>query len=210
MRYNLITIEGNIGAGKTSLARKLAADFDAQLILEQFADNPFLPKFYAEPEKFAFPLELFFMAERYQQLRVNLPARELFTRLTISDYMFTKSLIFAKVTLGKDEFKLYQRLFNIINPSLPDPELIVYLYATIERLQENIRQRGRAYEQSIPDEYLQKLQDTYFDYFRQSPRLRILVLDITRADFLSNHDTYLRILDLLERDYAPGMHTEIL
>src|SRR6476620_5698125 len=154
MKYNFVTIEGNIGAGKTTLAHLLSKHFNARLILEQFADNPFLPKFYESPQQYAFPLELFFMAERFKQLKELLQQRDLFQSVTISDYLFTKCLLFAKVNLPQDEFNLYQRLFEIIHQQLIQPDILIYLHAPVTRLQQNIRKRGRTYEQSIPDDYL--------------------------------------------------------
>src|ERR1700754_1464225 len=152
MKYHFITIEGNIGAGKTTLAHMLSRHFNARLILEEFADNPFLPKFYENPAQYAFPLELFFMAERFKQLKEYLQQQDMFRQLTISDYLFTKCLLFAKVTLPVDEFRLYQRLFDIIHQQLAEPELVIYLHAPVSKLQANIRKRNRSYEQKIPDE----------------------------------------------------------
>ena len=154
MNYHFITIEGNIGAGKTTLSHLLSKHFNARLILEQFADNPFLPKFYENPQQFAFPLELFFMAERYKQLKDLLQQKDMFQTLTISDYLFTKCLLFAKVNLSEDEFRLYQRIFDIIHQQLVQPDLLIYLHAPVSKLQTNIKKRNRSYEQKIPNEYL--------------------------------------------------------
>ncbi|RYZ77526.1 MAG: deoxynucleoside kinase, partial [Proteobacteria bacterium] len=167
MNYNFITIEGNIGAGKTTLANLLSKHYNARLILEEFADNPFLPKFYANPQQFAFPLELFFMAERFKQLKELLSQKDMFQQLTISDYLFTKCLLFAKVTLPDDEFRLYQRLFDIIHQQLVQPDLLIYLHAPVNRLQANIKKRNRSYEQNIPDDYLFSIQETYTHYIKQ-------------------------------------------
>ena len=161
MKHHFITIEGNIGAGKTTLANLLSKHYHARLVLEEFADNPFLPKFYEKPDQYAFPVELFFMAERFKQLKELIQQTDLFQQVTISDYLFTKCLLFAKVTLPADEFRLYQRLFDIIHQQLIQPDLLVYLHAPISKLQQNIRLRNRSYEQNIPDSYLQNLQDTY-------------------------------------------------
>ena len=154
MKYTFITIEGNIGAGKTTLAHLLSKHYNARLVLEQFADNPFLPKFYENPGQYAFPLELFFMAERFKQLKDLIQQKDLFQNLTISDYLFTKCLLFAKINLPEDEFRLYQRLFEIIHQQLVQPELLIYLHAPVNKLQQNIRKRNRPYEQKIPDDYL--------------------------------------------------------
>src|ERR1035437_3268506 len=199
--YNFIAIEGNIGAGKTTLSKKIASDFNARLILEQFAENPFLPKFYAEPEKHAFPLELSFLAERYQQLKNELSNQDLFKSGIISDYFFLKSLIFAKANLGDDEFGLYSKLFHIINDSLPKPDLFVYLYHDIERLQENIKKRGRSYEQNISNEYLMKIQNAYFDFIKQLNDLRILIVDVNKIDFANDNEHYNQLLEIITQPY---------
>ncbi|HTJ13873.1 MAG TPA: deoxynucleoside kinase [Dinghuibacter sp.] len=205
MHYRFITIEGNIGAGKTTLAHLLARQYNARLILEEFADNPFLPKFYENPGQYAFPLELFFMAERYKQMKELLYGRDLFSNLTISDYLFTKCLLFAKVNLPDEEFRLYQKLFDIIQPQLATPELLVYLHSPVNRLQENIKKRNRSYEQRIPSEYLYKLQETYTQYIKQH-NLKTLIIDVSKADFLGNERHLKAVLDALEKEYPDGQH----
>ena len=200
MNYHFITIEGNIGAGKTTLAHMLSRHYDARLILEQFADNPFLPKFYENPAQYAFPLELFFMAERYKQLKELVHSGDLFQTVTISDYLFTKCLLFARVNLPDQEYKLYQKLFEIMNAQLVQPELLIYLHAPVSKLQTNIRKRGRSYEQAIPDEYLLNIQETYTQYIRQH-NLRTIFVDVSNADFLGNEKHLRVILDALEHDY---------
>ncbi|HYK47212.1 MAG TPA: deoxynucleoside kinase [Parafilimonas sp.] len=185
MQYHYIAIEGNIGAGKTTLAHLLSKKLNARLILEQFSDNPFLPKFYENPKQFAFPLELFFMAERYKQLKEMINTNDLFQNVTISDYVFSKCLLFAKVNLAEEEFRLYQKLFDIIQQQLAFPDLIIYLHSPVEKLQKNIRKRNRAYEQTIPDEYLFKIQETYTSYIKQH-NIRTLFIDASNADFLGN------------------------
>lgn len=205
MQYHFITIEGNIGAGKTTLARMLGERLNARLILEQFADNPFLPKFYEKPAEYAFPLELFFMAERYKQLKEVLSTRDLFRQTIVSDYLFTKSLLFARVTLPDEEYRLYQQLFDIINPQLVQPDLLIYLHAPVHRLQQNIRKRSRHYEQNISADYLVKLQDAYVQYFKQHP-FRTLVIDVSKADFENQSEQFEQILEALENDYEPGQH----
>lgn len=206
MRYQFITIEGNIGAGKTTLAQLLSRHFKSRLILEEFADNPFLPKFYEQPEQYAFPLELFFMAERFKQLKELLQQQDLFQQLTISDYLFTKCLLFAKVTLPADEFRLYQRLFDIIHQQLIQPDLLIYLHAPVEKLQANIKSRNRAYEQSISNEYLTRIQETYTQYIRQQP-MRTLFVDVSSADFLYNDSHLQTLINALDKDYPEGVHT---
>ena len=209
MRYEFITIEGNIGAGKTTLATLLSKHYNAKLVLEAFADNPFLPRFYENPKQFAFPLELFFMAERYKQLQEMLVQKNMFHQLTISDYLFTKSLLFAKVTLSEDEYKLYQRLFDIVQQQLIHPQLLVYLHAPVSKLQQNIKKRQRAYEQKIPDEYLHSIQETYLQYIKQL-QLPVLFVDVSQADFLENNRHLEFIQDALNREYSPGIHPIIL
>lgn len=206
MNYQFIAIEGTIGAGKTSLATRIAHDYNAKLILEQFEDNSFLPKFYLDQEKYAFPLEMSFMASRFQQLKDRLGSRDLFLNFTISDYYVAKSLIFARKTLPPDEFNLFNRFFQLIDVSLPKPDLLVYLYLDVEKLQENIKRRGRSYEQQIKDEYLAQIQSGYFDYIRQQQDMRILLLDTNQLDFVGNDADYQKILEVLERPYPLGVH----
>ena len=205
MKYSFITVEGNIGAGKTTLANLLARHYNARLVLEEFADNPFLPKFYEKPEQYAFPLELFFMAERFKQLKELIQQKDLFQQLTVSDYLFTKCLLFARVTLPEDEFRLYQRLFDIIHQQLVQPDILIYLHAPVSRLQSNIRKRARPYEQNIPDEYLLNIQETYTQYIRQH-HLKTLFVDASNADFIHN-DKHLEVIyEALEKDYEAGQH----
>jgi len=211
MRYNYITIEGNIGAGKTSLATRIAHDFNGKLVLEQFADNPFLPLFYENRQQYAFPLELFFMAERFQQLKESVSHQDLFKKFTVSDYLFIKSSLFASVNLKDDEYKLYQRLFKIIYSTLPEPELLVYLHCEVPRLLQNINKRGREYEQNISAEYLSKIQETYFDYFKKLQSQRLLIIDITNGDFMENRNHYEQIISFINQNYEPGTtHYQLL
>src|SRR5437763_716189 len=205
MKYHFITIEGNIGAGKTTLAQLLAKHFNARLILEEFADNPFLPKFYENPQQFAFPLELFFMAERYKQLKDLIQQKDLFQNITVSDYLFTKCLLFAKVNLPEDEFRLYQRLFEIIHQQLIQPDILIYLHAPVQKLQQNIKKRARSYEQNIRDSYLTSLSETYTQYLRQSDHVTLFV-DAAQADFLGNEAHFKIVLDALEQTYTKGVH----
>src|SRR5688572_12753350 len=203
MNYSFITIEGNIGAGKTTLAHLLSKHYNARLILEEFADNPFLPKFYENPGQYAFPLELFFMAERFKQQKEFLQQKDMFQTLTVSDYLFTKCLLFAKVTLPEDEFRLYQRLFEIINQQLIQPEILIYLHAPVNKLQANIKKRNRSYEQNIPDDYLFNIQETYTHYIKQH-NIKTLFIDATNADFVHNEKHLKVITDALENDYEDG------
>jgi deoxyadenosine/deoxycytidine kinase len=205
MNHHFITVEGNIGAGKTTLTNLLAKHFNARLILEEFADNPFLPKFYENPQQYAFPVELFFMAERYKQLKDMVHTKELFQSITVSDYLFTKCLLFAKVTLPEEEFRLYQKLFDIIHQQLVFPDILIYLHAPVTKLQENIKKRNREYEQQIPDEYLFNLQETYTSYIKQH-NIKTIFIDASNADFLGNEKHFQVVLDALEKDFNSGQH----
>lgn len=207
VRYNYIVIEGNIGAGKTTLASMIARDHNAKLILERFADNPFLPKFYSDPTRYSFPLELSFLADRYRQLKEELVEQDLFRSFTVADYYFMKSLVFSSQTLEKDEFSLYRQIFYIIYSSLPKPDLYVYLHVPPERLLKNIATRGREYEKSITADYLSGIQESYFNFFRQNPENRYLVLDISGIDFVANHEDYLKVTDMIFREpVEPGIN----
>ena len=205
MHYKFVVIEGNIGVGKTTLATMLAKDFDARLILEKFEENPFLPKFYKDPEKHAFPLELFFMAERYHQLKKQ-KEQDLFQPITIADYFFMKSKLFAQNNLQKDEQQLFNSLFEIMLSSLPNPNLLVYLYADVERLQKNIKSRGRDFEQEISNEYLQDIQDKYLDYLRKQTQFTVLLLDVSNVNFKEDSEVYAAIKQLLKSPYEIGVH----
>jgi deoxyadenosine/deoxycytidine kinase len=211
IKYNYVVIEGNIGAGKTTLATKISEQFNARLILERFADNPFLPKFYSDPGKYSFPLELSFLASRYKQLKEELVPQDLFAAFTVADYYFMKSLVFASSTLEGDEYNLYRQIFYIIYGSLPKPDIFVYLHLSPERLLQNIQKRGRGYEKSITKEYLQKIQESYFTFFRQNPENRYLVIDIENIDFVANESHYRKVIDAIFYDkYPSGMNTLIL
>lgn len=205
MKHQFITIEGNIGAGKTTLTNILAQKLNARIILEEFADNPFLSKFYDNPAQYAFPLELFFMAERYKQLKDLVHTKELFQLVTISDYLFTKCLLFAKVNLPEEEFRLYQKLFDIIHQQLMFPDVLIYLHAPVNKLQQNIKKRNRPYEQSIPDEYLFNIQETYTHYIKQH-NIKTIFVDASNADFINNEAHVNIILDALEKDLDQGQH----
>jgi len=196
-KYKFIVIEGSIGVGKTSLATRIAKDYNAKLVLEQFAENPFLPKFYKDPDRFSFPLELSFLADRYQQLKKEMINPDLFFSFIIADYYFMKSLIFAGRTLEDDEYNLYRQLFLIIYESIPKPDLYVYLQVDTNRLLENIKKRGRDYEQNITAEYLNRIQKGYFEFFSQNPNLRFLVIDVNELDFVFNQTDYQRLLDTI-------------
>jgi 2-amino-4-hydroxy-6-hydroxymethyldihydropteridine diphosphokinase len=204
-KYPYIAIEGVIGVGKTTLATMLSETFHSKLVLESFAENPFLPKFYENQEKYAFPLELSFMAERFQQLQDDLLVPDLFHDTIVSDYITQKSLIFAGKTLPEDVFSLYSKLFYIIFAQLPKPDLLVYLYASPEKLKQNIIKRGRDYEQNIKLDYLAELQDGYLEHFKSVQNQRVLIIDVNNLDFVHNPEDYHKILNLLQEDYPTGV-----
>ncbi|HSW68327.1 MAG TPA: deoxynucleoside kinase [Bacteroidales bacterium] len=206
MKYQYICIEGNIGAGKTSLAEMLAEEYNGKLVLEQFADNPFLPRFYEDPSKYAFPLELSFLASRYQQLKDHTANPDLFNTCVVADYFLSKSLIFARKTLAADEYSLFSKLFNIIIGTIPKPDILIYLHLNVDRLQSNIRRRGRDYEKNIADSYLEKLQDGYMQYLKTLPDTRIVMLDTNNIDFVGNTGDYQRLLSILNKDFTAGIH----
>jgi len=204
-KYRFITIEGNIGAGKTTLAHLLSKSLNARLVLEEFAENPFLEKFYQNPDQYAFSVELFFMAERFKQMKNLVNQQDLFQHVTISDYLFTKCLLFAKVNLPDDEFRLYQKLFEILHQQLVQPDLLIYLHAPVQTLQENIRKRNRSFEQNIKDDYLFNIQQTYTHYIKQH-NVKTLYVDASQADFLGNERHIETILDALNKEYPEGQH----
>ena len=194
-QFNYIAIEGNIGAGKTTLASKLAKDCNAKLVLERFADNPFLPKFYKDQSRYAFPLEMSFLADRYQQLSDDLAQFDLFKDFVVADYHIFKSLIFAKVTLQEDEFRLYKTMFDIIHKEMPKPDLYVYLYQNTDRLLRNIKKRGRSYEQEIEASYLEKINQGYLDYIKTQTNLNVLIIDVSELDFVKKQEDYVFLLN---------------
>ncbi len=205
-RYKFITVEGNIGAGKTSLAKRIAETYGAKLILETFVENPFLPKFFEDPKRYAFSAELFFLADRYHQIQENLNEFNLLNQLIVSDYVFMKSLLYSRVNLTDDEFKLLQRIFHIMYPNLPDPELLVYIHSPVERIIANIKKRGRDFEQGVSSEYLLKIQNAYFNYFKQKPELKILIINGEHIDFVNIEADYQKILECINKEYEPGLH----
>jgi deoxyadenosine/deoxycytidine kinase len=213
MLYPFIAIEGNIGAGKTSLTKLLANETSSKLILEQFEDNSFLPKFYNNPEKYSFPLELSFLAERYQQLKTETLQNSLFEQQIFSDYFIYKCLIFAQANLPADELKLYQEFFNIVISNIRIPDLLVYLYVDIEVLLSNIKKRGREYEQNIKAEYLINIQKGYINFFEQfskTEKTRILLLDVSSIDFVSNKNDFKTIENAIFKEYNYGLHRVLL
>lgn len=211
VRYNYVVIEGNIGAGKTSLSTRIASEYNARLVLEQFADNPFLPKFYKEPDKYAFPLELSFLASRYKQLNDEIGSQDIFRSFTVADYYFMKSLVFAASTLKGEEYNLYRQIFYIIYGQMPKPDIYVYLHQTPERLMENIRKRGRDYEKHITTAYLRKIQESYFSFFRQNPESKYLIIDVNNIDFVENEEDYRKITEtIFAGQWDKGLNMVIL
>jgi len=201
-QFNYVALEGNIGAGKTTLATKIAEDFNAKTVLERFADNPFLPKFYQDQNRYAFPLEMSFLADRYQQLSDDLAQFDLFKDFIVADYHIFKSLIFAKITLADDEYRLYRNLFDIVYREMPKPDLYIYLYQNSERLLQNIKKRGRSYEQKIPADYLDKINSGYLDYIKSQTDLNVLIIDVSDKDFVKNQEDYLFVLEEIRKKIA--------
>lgn len=205
MKYNFIAVEGNIGAGKTTLSTLLAKQLNARLVLEQFSDNPFLPEFYINPDRVAFPLELSFLADRYGQLKQDLVNLDLFNEVTIADYFIYKSLIFAGNNLKEDELLLYHRLFDIIASSLPKPDLLIYLYLDTLQLKKNILKRGRTYEVNIKPEYLEQIQNRYLSFLNALPQQKVLVIDMQGVDFVQDERIFNQIVNLLNTDFPKGI-----
>jgi deoxyadenosine/deoxycytidine kinase len=205
MKHHYIAIEGNIGAGKTTLSQLLAKHYNAKLVLEEFAENPFLTKFYENPKQYAFPLELFFLAERFKQQQELIKPKDLFQEVTVSDYLFTKCLLFAKVNLPEEEFRLYQKMFDVFIQQLTPPDILIYLHAPVNKLQSNIKKRNRKFEQSITDEYLFKIQETYTSYIKQH-HIKTIFIDAVNADFLYNEAHFKVVIDALEKELEDGQH----
>lgn len=203
--YKYIVIEGCIGAGKTTLSEMLAEDLNAELVLERFADNSFLPKFYKDPLHYAFPVEMTFLTDRYQQLKQLLSQRDMFKDLVISDYFIDKCIIFSKNNLQPDEYNLYTKVYDIISTYLPKPDLLIYLYNNADKLLQNIAKRGRSFEQEITADYLNNIQDSYMTYLKQHPNLPILIVEARDLDFVQNPADYLKIKDLLKQQYPVGI-----
>ena len=204
--YNYVVVEGSIGAGKTTLSTMLAKDFNAELVLERSADNPFLEKFYKDPEHYAFPVEMTFLMDRYQQLKNLLTARDLFTDFVIGDYFIDKCLLFSKNNLSKDEFSLFKTVFDTISGFLPKPDLILYLYTKPDRLLRQIAKRNRSFEKDITAEYLTDIQEKYLTYFRENQQIPILLVDTEEVDFVENKTDYQRFKELIVTHYNAGIH----
>jgi len=204
LKGKFIVFEGNIGAGKTTIAKRIADDYKAHLVLETYEENPFLPKFYNDNDRYAFPLELSFLAERYNQLKYGIGQQTLFGEITVADYYFMKSYIFARNTLNDDEFKLYRQFFELTRSSIVKPDLLIYLHRNVDVLQQNITQRGRVFEQAISDEYLLKIQQGYFTYFKEVVDFPVVVIDCDGVDFNKTED-YSNLKRILEGEYQNGV-----
>jgi deoxyguanosine kinase len=211
LKYKYLVIEGNIGAGKTSLASMLARETDSRLVLEEFSNNPFLAGFYEDPDRYAFQLELSFLAERYQQIKTELGHPDLFKQAVISDYFLAKSFIFSKHNLKDDEMKLFEKLFSIINLQAPKPDLYVYLHVPVDKLLENIELRGRSYEKNIRSEYLKEVQEGYFGFFKSQTEMKVVVIDISKLDFVNNKSDFQELKKIiLDGEFTPGTNMLIL
>ncbi|MBR4583962.1 MAG: deoxynucleoside kinase [Bacteroidales bacterium] len=209
LRY--LVIEGNIGTGKTSLCHLIAQKRKAKLFLEQYAENPFLPKFYENPERYSFPLELSFLADRYNQLKSSISSFDLFNELIVSDYFFMKSLIFSAHTLQEDEYKLYRQIFDIIYSTLPKPDLYIYLHKNTDLLLKNIEKRGREYEKNITAEYLKGIETGYFNFFKQQNQIKIVIIDTNNIDFVNNSKDFEKIeKTIFDNEFPTGITRLIL
>lgn len=204
--YNYIVIEGCIGAGKTTLAKMIGSEYSAEQVLEQFNENPFLAKFYADPVHYAFPVEMTFLMERYRQLKKLLSERDLFTDFVIGDYFIDKCVIFSRNNLLPDEYNLYRSVFDILSSYLPKPDIILYLYNDIPRLLRNIAGRGREYERNISADYLEHIQQSYLTYFKEHADMPVLLLEASKLDFVKDQDDYDKIKALIETSYPAGIH----
>lgn len=204
MRHSYLVIEGNIGAGKTSLVNLLVKKYQGRKVLEGFAENPFLPKFYEDPQRYAFAVEMFFLSERYHQLNNELLQQSLFDQRTFSDYFLSKSLIFARANLDSDEFDLFFKMYEIMMSQLPQPDLLVYLHREVEDLQNNIQKRGRAYETGITNDYLYRIQQSYFQFLKQQP-LKMLLLDVSGKDFINDIEIFEFVCQIIDQPFEKGI-----
>jgi deoxyguanosine kinase len=206
LQYPYLVVEGNIGAGKTSLAKILSNLFNTSLVLEAFADNTFLPQFYENPERFAFPLEMSFLAERFQQINQAQQTALVDGQPLVGDYIFEKSLLFAKVTLKGAELDLFTRFYTLINPALHPPDLILYLHKSTDVLLKNIAKRGREYEKNITADYLENLSQEYLKHLKSIDNQRIIILESDKLDFVNDPGHLRIILEILESAPEPKLH----
>lgn len=205
MRYNFVAIEGNIGAGKTTLAKKIAENYNAKLILEQFEENPYLAKFYENPSRYSFQLEVSFLVDRFLQFKYDVARQELFKTFTIADYYISKSLIFAKNNLQEQEYGLYTKMFELLSKAAPKPDLLIYLYINVDQLLKNIKARNRSYEQNISHDYLENIQETYLDFFKKQTDMKIVLVEVKNINYSLNDQYVEKIFTLLNNDYRPGI-----
>ena len=190
-------IEGNIGSGKTTLATMLSEELNTTLLLEQFSDNPFLPEFYKNRERYAFAVEVFFLAERHKQMKSTLASHSLFSPGVVSDYCFDKTAIFASQNLVEKELILFLRLYNQLEKSIPDPTHIIYLDRPIDALISNINKRGRDFEKLITDEYLLSINNAYYQFFNASPHLKVSIIRLADLNFLQDYELYGKIKEIV-------------
>ena len=205
--YAYIAIEGNIGAGKTTFATWLAQHLKSDLMLEQFQENPFLEKFYDDPERYALSVELTFVSDRYRQLRERLGARNLFRQVLVSDYAFVKSMIFAKANLPADEFKLFRTMFKLMDAQVAQPEVVAILDPNPEKIRQQIETRGRSYEQDMPQDYLDKIAYHYQRHYRYARGSRILWIDSTDIDIVNRPADAKRLASLVLEPRKPGVYS---
>lgn len=204
-KYDFIAIEGNIGAGKTTLCNRLAEQSGCTLVLEQFTDNPFLPFFYLQPERYAFPVELFFMTERHKQLQEHFARPDLFRSCTVADYFFVKTLLFAKNNLSEEEFRLFQQLYEVLNSTFPKPDLLLYLHRPVDVLLKHIRKRGRDIERNISAAYLEEIQNAYLEYLKVETETPVVILDLGKANFERDDAVFQAITRLLGEQHGKGV-----
>ncbi len=203
MNYKSISIEGNIGVGKTTLAKLLSNDLGYKLILETFENNPFLKDFYENLNKNALPLELFFLAERYELLKLN--SKDMFFSGTVSDFIFDKSKLFAVNTLKDYELNIFNKIFSLMKKSVKNPEILIYLHSDLRSLQNKITKRGREYENNIQSEYLKKLNDTYLDYISKRAQFPVILIDVTNLDFKNNSKHFELIKNIIFQEHENGV-----
>jgi len=204
--YRYVCIEGNIGSGKSSFCQMIGNEYNCKVILEEFDENPFLPFFYKDQEKYAFAVELFFMTERHKQLEKALISQDLFHEFSISDYTFVKNLLFARKNLNERELRIYNKIFQVLNNDVPKPDIIVYFHRNVEILLQQIAQRGRSFESNITAEYLTKIQNSYFEYFRNILSFPVLIIDLNTIDFVNDPKQFEEVKNLITRKYLPGVH----
>jgi deoxyadenosine/deoxycytidine kinase len=201
-RYRYLVVEGPIGAGKTSLTRKLAGHLGADTLLENAGDNPFLPRFYQEPKRYALPTQLHFLFDRTRQLR-ELAQGDLFRPATVSDFLIDKDMLFARMNLDDDEFELYQKVYADLAPQAPAPDLVIYLQAPLEALQERVKRRGVDYERSMDAGYLQRLANSYSEFFHRYDAAPLLIVNTTNLNFADSEADFALLLERISKMRGP-------